>query len=202
MRRGKLTVRHGPMWSDKTTWLINQFRKKGKSIAFKPILDNRYTDKAVLRNHNGDEVIAILVDQTKPDQLWRLIRGKKIDRVLIDETNFFNDELIKVVLRILNKGIDVCAAGLMWDSDRKEFGPTMKLARIAVGADTMRVGKTTAVEVLGKELKRHGLPVKISLEDWRHNPHFKMSYTDSSLAILESQKWFIKRKYDQILKAS
>ena len=306
MRRGKLTVRHGPMWSDKTTWLIEQFHKKGKSLAFKPVIDNRYTTKEVLRNHNGDEITAILIDQTKPNELSRLIRGKKIDRVLIDETNFFNDELIRIVQRILNQGIDVCAAGLMWDSDRKEFGPTMKLARIAdeviegrarcdyryengvclnparytfakmkksgqlvvgaadvygaacsehyhllhvasagngqwlnrlrlpktvklsqqsraylnklrlpylrrplkyddkrwprieVGADTMRVGKTTAVQVLGRELKRHGLPVTVSLEDWRHNPHLKLSYTDSSLALLNSQKWFIKRKFEQV----
>jgi thymidine kinase/deoxyadenosine/deoxycytidine kinase len=309
-RKGKLVVRHGPMWSDKTTWLINQYNKPGKSIAFKPILDNRYTNNSVLRSHNGDEAIAIMIDSQKPSALWRSIKGKKINRVLIDETNFFPETLIKVVFRILNQGVDVYAAGLTLDSDRKDFGPTKKLMkfadeviegrarcdyrysngvclnpaqytfakmkkeaqlvvgaadlygaacadhyhllhvskkgngnwmhrlrlprsvqlnkqvkeylkllslpylrrplkfspdrwpRIEVGADTMRVGKTTAVQVLGSELKKAKLPIKISLEDWQHNPHLKKSYKDSSLALLNSQKWFIKRKFDQLNKTS
>lgn len=303
-------VRHGPMWSDKTTWLINQWHQPGKSLAFKPILDNRYTKKAVLRSHNGDEVAAIMVDQKKPIELWRKVKSKRVDRILIDETNFFDDRLIKVITRILNQDIDVYTAGLMLDSDRKEFGPTKKLMRLAdevvegrarcdyrfangvclspakysfakmkkkgqlvvgaadvygaaceehyhllhvskkgngrwldrlrlpksiklndklkrylnklhlpylrrplkfssdrwprveVGADTMRVGKTTAVEVLGKELKKKGLPTKVSIEDWRHNPHLKKSYKDSSLSLLNSQKWFVKRKFAQVKKGS
>lgn len=299
-------VRHGPMWSDKTTWLIEKLNGSDSSLAFKPSLDNRYTDKAVLRSHNGAEAEAILVDAKKPKILFDQALSGKAVRIVIDETNFFDDKLIAVVKKILNQGIDVYAAGLMLDSDRKEFGPTKKLAaigdeviegrarcdfrfangycknpakftyakrkkesqlvvgaadlygascsehydllhmnetkeddwfkrlrlpakivltseikqylqtlrlpylrrplnfaanrypRIEVGADTMRVGKTTAVEVLAQELNNIGLPVLTSLEDWQHNPYLKKSYKDSSLAILDSQKWFINRKFEQI----
>jgi|GEM_PF-210999 len=305
-KKGKLVVRHGPMWSDKTTWLIEKHKAGALSLAFKPTLDNRYTNKAVLRSHTGAETEAILIDASKPHQLWKNISGKKIERIVIDETNFFDDRLIKVVKRILQQGIDVFAAGLMLDSDRKEFGPTKKLAQIAdeviegrarcdfrfangycltpakytyakrkkqsqlvvgaadlygaacvehyhllhvtenknddwlkrlrlpqavkltpeikhylstlrlpylrrplkfsperyprieVGADTMRVGKTTAVKVLAQEFKKLNLPVMTSFEDWRHNPHLKKSYQDSSLALLNSQKWFIQRKFEQV----
>jgi deoxyadenosine/deoxycytidine kinase len=77
------------------------------------------------------------------------------------------------------------------------FSPD-RYPRIEVGADTMRVGKTTAVEVLAEELKKRGLPAMASFEDWRHNPYLKKSYKDSSLALLQSQKWFVQRKYHQL----
>ena len=305
-KKGKLVVRHGPMWSDKTTWLIEKHTAVTASIAFKPSLDNRYTDKAVLSSHAGAEAQALLVDARNPRLLLEKALAQKAERIVIDETNFFDDRLIKVINKILRSGIDVFAAGLLLDSDRKEFGPTKKLSRLAdeviegrarcdfrfangyclnpakytyakrkkesqlvvgaadlygaacvehyhllhvteskndawlkrlrlpkkivldeatkkylsslrlpylrrplkflperyprieVGADTMRVGKTTAVTVLGQELKKLKLPVKIAYEDWRHNPHLKTSYKDSSLALLNSQKWFIKRKFEQV----
>ena len=305
-KKGKLVVRHGPMWSDKTTWLIEKITATSSSLAFKPNIDNRYTGKAVLRSHNGAEAAALLVDRKKPQQLWRQVKVVGVERIVIDETNFFDERLIKVIKKILNQGVDVFAAGLMLDSDKKEFGPTKALAQIAdeviegrarcdfrfangycltpakytyakrkksgqlvvgaadlygaacvehyhllhvtenknndwlkrlrlpkkikleatvktylktlklpylrrplkfspdrfprieVGADTMRVGKTTAVEVLADQLKEYKLPVMTSFEDWRHNPHLKKSYKDSSLALLNSQKWFIKRKFEQL----
>lgn len=296
------------MWSDKTTWLIEKCCGKGcKVLAFKPNIDNRYTGKPVLKSHNGVEVRAVLVNKDRPKEL--LVLAEKItglERIVIDETNFFHRSLVKVIERFIKKGIDVYAAGLLLDSDRKEFGPTKKLTyladeviegrarcdfryangyctnpakftfakrkkesqlvvgavdlygaacvehyhllhvtetknedwlkrlrlpkavkfapeikeylstlrlpyirrplnfsidrypRIEVGADTMRVGKTTAVEVLAEELKKMKLPAMASLEDWRHNPHLKKSYQDSSLALLNSQKWFIQRKFDQV----
>lgn len=70
--------------------------------------------------------------------------------------------------------------------------------RIEIGADGMRLGKTTAVAVLGPEFQRVGLPVWLSFEDWQNNPHLEMSYTDSSLAILNSQLYFAKRKFEQL----
>lgn len=305
-KKGKLFVRHGPMWSDKTTWLIEKIAGSAGSLAFKPSIDNRYTDKAVLRSHNGVEAEAILIDKNKPKILWEKVMSKSADRIVIDETNFFDDRLITIIKKILSQGIDVFTAGLLLDSDRKEFGPTKKLTaiadeviegrarcdfrfangycaspakytyakrkkesqlvvgaadlygascsehyhllhvtetknddwlkrlrlpkaikltpevkaylqilrlpylrrplkfspdrypRIEVGADTMRVGKTTAVEVLAAELKNLGLKVATSFEDWQHNPHLKKSYQDSSLALLNSQKWFIQRKFEQL----
>lgn len=305
-KKGKLVVRHGPMWSDKTTWLIRRLREAKQAVAFKPNIDNRYTAKAVLRSHTGLEAEAVLVDKNKPKALWDQIKSGQFDRIVIDETNFFDDRLVKIIRRILGKGVDVYTAGLMLDSDRKDFGPTRALSRLAdeviegrarcdfryangvclnpakytfakakksgqlvvgaadlygaaceehyhllhvtdkkngdwlkrlrlpksvkvspqikdylktlklpylrrplkfspnrfprieVGADTMRVGKTTAVEVLGQELKSLGLPVKTSFEEWQKNPHLKKSYQDSSLALLNSQKWFIKNKFEQV----
>lgn len=295
------------MWSDKTTWLIEKYRQGHKVLAFKPNIDDRYTGRPVLKSHNGAEVRALLVNKDRPKELLELAeKVAGLERIVIDETNFFHESLVRIIERFIKKGIDVYAAGLLLDSDRKEFGPTKKLTRFAdeviegrarcdfrfangyctnpakftfakrkkesqlvvgavdlygaacaehyhllhvtetknedwlrrlrlpkkivldpatksflqslrlpylrrplnfsadryprieVGADTMRVGKTTAVEVLAEELKKRKLPAMASLEDWRHNPHLKKSYKDSSLALLNSQKWFIERKFDQL----
>lgn len=70
--------------------------------------------------------------------------------------------------------------------------------RIEVMADSMRVGKTTAVEVIAEGLQKLGKSVTVSYEDWRHNPYLKKSYSDPAKNFLESQKWFIKRKWEQI----
>jgi deoxyadenosine/deoxycytidine kinase len=70
--------------------------------------------------------------------------------------------------------------------------------RIEVAADSMRVGKTTAVQVLAAGLRSRGEMVEESYEDWQHNPYLKDSYSDPATAFLESQKWFITRKWEQV----
>lgn len=73
-----------------------------------------------------------------------------------------------------------------------------KFPRIEVGADSMRVGKTTAVQVIAEGLHRAGYPVFESYEDWQNNPYLKGSYEDPEKNFVESQKWFIKRKWEQV----
>jgi deoxyadenosine/deoxycytidine kinase/predicted kinase len=70
--------------------------------------------------------------------------------------------------------------------------------RIEVGADSMRVGKTTAVKVIASHLKNQGLKVHQSFEDLGNNPYLKKSYSDPTKALLKSQKWFAARKYEQV----
>lgn len=72
------------------------------------------------------------------------------------------------------------------------------LIRIEVMADSMRVGKTTAVRVIGEGMRKRGMTVTESYEDWQHNPYLQQSYADPAKNFLESQKWFVKRKWEQI----
>lgn len=62
----------------------------------------------------------------------------------------------------------------------------------------MRVGKTTAVKVLAEGLRSRGHDVTESYEDWQNNPYLKNSYEDPERNFLDSQKWFIKRKWEQV----
>lgn len=70
--------------------------------------------------------------------------------------------------------------------------------RIEVAADSMRVGKTTAVRVIAEGLRDLGYVVTESYEDWQHNPYLKGSYADPEKNFLNSQKWFIRRKWEQV----
>lgn len=69
---------------------------------------------------------------------------------------------------------------------------------VEVMADSMRVGKTTAVKVVGEGMRKRGYSVVESYEDWEHNPYLKSSYVDPEKNFLESQKWFAKRKWEQL----
>ena len=62
----------------------------------------------------------------------------------------------------------------------------------------MRVGKTTAVKVIAEGFRAKGKAVVESYEDWEHNPFLKNSYADPEKNFLDSQKWFIRRKWEQI----
>jgi hypothetical protein len=71
---------------------------------------------------------------------------------------------------------------------------------VEVMADSMRVGKTTAVKVIAGGLRDRGMTVTESYEDWESNPHLLKSYGDPEGNFLESQKWFIWRKWEQLVK--
>lgn len=73
-----------------------------------------------------------------------------------------------------------------------------KYLRIEVMADSMRVGKTTAVKVIAGGMRGLGKSVTESYEDWQNNPYLKQSYADPANNFLQSQKWFVKRKWEQI----
>lgn len=65
-------------------------------------------------------------------------------------------------------------------------------------ADSMRVGKTTAVGVIAEGLRQHGYTVTESYEDWQHNPYLQKSYEDPAQNFLDSQQWFLRRKWEQL----
>lgn len=71
--------------------------------------------------------------------------------------------------------------------------------RIEIAADSLRVGKTTAVKVIADGMRERGKQVVESYEDWQHNPYLKKSYLDPKKNFVESQKWFIKRKWQQLV---
>lgn len=75
------------------------------------------------------------------------------------------------------------------------------IPRIEVGADGMRVGKTTAVKVLIDGFKKNNNQVMGSYEDFVNNPYLEESYSDPKNAILHSQQWFATRKYNQLKSA-
>lgn len=129
MKKGKLVVIHGPMFSGKTTYLIEQFDKGTGAVVFKPDLDQRYTKNPAVVSHNREIIPAVLVNHLKPEEMAMLVGDYRT--VMIDEVNFFADSVVDVVTQFLNEGREVYLAGLVLDSERKVWGPMSKLIMMA-----------------------------------------------------------------------
>ena len=127
---GALTVICGPMFTGKTTALIDRLedaqRRTGASFAaIKPALDNRYhaTD---LVTHNGRTFEARTIDE--PRELLALSEGV----IGLDEAHFFAEGLHAAVLALVERGALVIVAGLARTSMNEPFG---EMGRLLIEAD-------------------------------------------------------------------
>lgn len=134
MKRAKLEVYYGPMFSGKSALMIKEiFSNIDKSkLVFKPKGDVR---SEMVYTREGIEFAAIGIENTRDIldhiQDW-------IEIVFIDELHFFGDELYDVVVEILDRGIDVTLAGLNTDFRIEEFPVAKKLIILADKAIKLR----------------------------------------------------------------
>ncbi|MCB9224510.1 MAG: thymidine kinase [Crocinitomicaceae bacterium] len=118
------------MFSGKTTSLIKAVKshqKDGKKVfVFKPKLDNRYADEAVV-SHDKNEVQAYAVEKSVEILDYYL----NADVVAVDEVQFFDDRIIDVIEKIANDGKSVVVSGLDMDYLGRPFGSIPQLLTIA-----------------------------------------------------------------------
>lgn len=124
-----LTVICGGMFSEKTTELQRRgkrLKRAGKKVAyFKPEMDNRYSETAIV-THDGEEVEAINIQTDIPEVMYFEI-PTFTEVVLIDEIQFFHEDILKVIDTLLEEEIEVIVAGLDLDSEAKPFTITSTL---------------------------------------------------------------------------
>jgi len=128
---GWLEVICGSMFSGKSEELIRRVRRaqfaKQKVQVFKPALDNRYSEEAVV-SHNGTSVTCKPVKSAQ-EILAELLEQTEV--VAIDEIQFFENDIIDVVTTLANRGHRVIVAGLDQDFRGEPFGPVPALMSIA-----------------------------------------------------------------------
>ena len=112
MKVGKLVVIVGPMYSGKTSELI-QFVEiyslgKKKFKAFKPVIDDRYDDTHIV-SHTNTKVKAFPI--TNPKEIISKVNNEE-SAVFIDEIQFFSEDLAEVIQELIFRGIDVYCSGL------------------------------------------------------------------------------------------
>lgn len=129
--RGWIEVICGSMFSGKSEELIRRVRRaqfaKQKIAVFKPKIDNRYSDDAVV-SHNGTSFKAIPVEKAR--EIFDHIQSDE-DVIAIDEVQFFDDEIIHVIQHLANSGHRVIAAGLDQDFRGEPFGQMPAVMAIA-----------------------------------------------------------------------
>jgi thymidine kinase len=137
MASGSLSIFLGPMYSGKTTKLIdiyNNYTKKGTNVlAINYFKDTRYTTEPFLISHDKNSIPCLLVsklseaycaDETNADNRDRFMNAKVI---LINECQFFPDivEWVKMAVTMYKKKVYIC--GLDGDFKRRPFGNWLDL---------------------------------------------------------------------------
>jgi len=127
---GWVEVICGSMFSGKTEELIRRLNRaliaRQEVEIFKPSVDVRYHDQDVV-SHNDAKIRSTPV-QFANDIL--LLAGSS-DVVGVDESQFFDDELVNVARTLANNGKRVILAGLDMDFKGEPFGPMPRLMGIA-----------------------------------------------------------------------
>jgi thymidine kinase len=136
-RGGWLEVICGPMFSGKSEEMIRRLRRAeiaGQSvIIFKPRIDDRY-DASDVVSHAGVRMRAVPVSSTSE----LAARAQGFEVVGVDEVQFFDETVVKTVLRLADRGLRVVAAGLDQDFRRLPFGPMPELLTHAEFVDKLQ----------------------------------------------------------------
>ena len=130
MRRGRVEVVCGSMFSGKTEELIRRLRRAqfAKQVVeiFKPAIDVRYSEEDVV-SHEGNSIPSTPVDSSASI----LLMAQGSDVVGIDEAQFFDEHIVEVCNELASRGIRVIVAGLDLDFKGQPFGPMPALCAIA-----------------------------------------------------------------------
>ena len=130
MRRGRVEVVCGSMFSGKTEELIRRLRRAqfAKQVVeiFKPAIDGRYSEEEVV-SHEGNSIPSTPVDSSASI----LLMAQGSDVVGIDEAQFFDEHIVEVCNELASRGIRVIVAGLDLDFKGQPFGPMPALCAIA-----------------------------------------------------------------------
>jgi thymidine kinase len=129
-QKGQIEVICGSMFSGKTEELIRRLTRarlaKQQVEIFKPSVDTRYHDTHVV-SHNETSIRSTPVSFAGDI----LLLSGTCDVVGIDEAQFFDEEIVRVVQLLANQGKRVILAGLDMDFEGKPFDPIPKLMAIA-----------------------------------------------------------------------
>jgi thymidine kinase len=134
---GSVEVVCGSMFSGKTDELIRRLRRariaRQKVQVFKPALDTRFAVTKVT-SHTGTDFDATPV-RSAADIPSQIESGTTV--VAIDEAQFFDDEILRVVQRLADDGMRVIIAGLDTDFRGEPFGPMPTLMAQAEVVDKL-----------------------------------------------------------------
>ncbi len=141
MKTGIIEVICGPMFSGKTSELVRQIQlsliSKIEIVAFKPKIDNRYKSDEICTN-DGYCIKSVVIEKSVEILDYIQKNEKKIEKVFIDEAQFFDEKIVEVVDCLAKeKGIDVILSGLAQDFKGAAFGQMPKLLGLAQKIKTL-----------------------------------------------------------------
>lgn len=128
---GLIHVICGPMFSGKTEELIRRARRafygNKKVLVFKHAFDDRY-EKEFIVTHIGDKINCKYVKHFSEIEEYI---DNTVDSIFIDEIQFFDKEIIILLMKLRDRGIEIVVAGLDLDFRGIPFGPIPELLALA-----------------------------------------------------------------------
>lgn len=126
-KNGFIEVVCGPMFAGKTEELIRRIKRleyaKQNVLVFKPKIDNRYALEEIV-SHNLSKKPSIIIE--KSSEILAFIKPDT-DAVVIDEVQFFDNDIIQIAEDLADRGIRVIVGGLDSDFRGEPFGPMPEL---------------------------------------------------------------------------
>lgn len=154
--RGKLTGIVGPMFSGKSTKLIEIYdNKEDSKVIFKPSIDTRYSVDQVT-NHDGVGRDAISVKDS--NELNERIE-ELYDSIFIDEVHFFDSGIIETIETLLDSGMNVYFSGINLDTSglpmrfKGDNQPDFHMGDLLIRCDQIYL-LTSLCELCGKTATR------------------------------------------------
>ena len=121
---GWIEVICGCMFAGKTEELIKRIKvlqyAKKNVVAIKPTMDNRYSDD-MIASHAGNLMKCICVDIHYLDTIKKLVYDKKVDAVVIEEVQFFDEGIVEICEELAKAKKRVIVAGLDTDFRGEPF---------------------------------------------------------------------------------
>ena len=122
----------GSMFSGKSEELLRRIKRgviaKQKVLLFKPSIDNRYDENRV-STHNGNSYDSISIE--KSSDILNFVKDTKYDIIGIDEIQFFDNDIVKIINKLADDGIRVIVAGLDMDFKAEPFHPMPEIMAIS-----------------------------------------------------------------------
>ncbi|MAE81763.1 MAG: thymidine kinase [Flammeovirgaceae bacterium] len=119
----KFVMFTGPMFGSKTTRLlavVDRFRYQNrKVIAFKPLMDDRYSDVEI-RTHSGGSLPAVGVQNSQDVVKYLDALSDEYDVIVVDEA-FMIDGIAGVLLELFRKGKTIVISSLQLSASGNVF---------------------------------------------------------------------------------
>lgn len=130
-KKGFVEVICGPMFAGKTEELIRRVKRMDYAHKhyqiFKPSIDNRYSISEVV-SHNKRSVSSISV--AKAIDIIKYLK-EDTQAIVIDEVQFFDEEIVNLIKEFIKQGLRVICAGLDKDFRGEPFGIIGQVLAIA-----------------------------------------------------------------------
>ena len=152
----------GSMFSGKSEELLRRIKRgviaKQKVLLFKPSIDNRYDENRV-STHNGNSYDSISIE--KSSDILNFVKDTNYDIIGIDEIQFFDNDIVKIINKLADDGIRVIVAGLDMDFKAEPFHPMPEIMAISEMVTKLHaVGNKCGKEASRSQRLINGKPAK------------------------------------------